>query len=475
MKVTQEKLPASQIGLQIEIPSEKSKQVYEQVIKEITRSANIPGFRKGKVPRAILLQRFGTTNIKASVVEKIIQTSLEEAVKQENIEAIGQFDLISAFDELVQKFDTDSTLVFSAKVDVRPEIELGEYKGLSFKAEEQPYDSTKVDNFLEDRRKQKATLIPVEGRPAVMGDVAVVDYQGRFVKSGEGENQEFEDIPGGKAENFEIELSSGRFIEGLIEGVVGMNPGENKEISLQFPTDYAREDFAGKTAIFTMSLKELKEKELPELNDDFAQEISDKQNLAELRESLESKYKDDAEQQTTQNKEQELLKELVKVVGGEIPETMIKQELESMLNQTAMQLSNAGIDVDKLFTAEMVEEMKQRSRPEAIDRIKQNLALKEIAQREAIEADQEEVKKRMEEIKMQLGDRNIDQSRLKQFVEFEVKKERTITWLLEHSQIELVPPGTLNKPEEEEETELSATDSDAEITQAETPDQSENS
>lgn len=185
MKVTQEKLPKSQIGLEIEVPAETTQKVYEKVVQNLARSVNIPGFRRGKVPRQILLQRLGTQRIKEAALEDLVQDGLKQAIEQEAVEALGNYKLISTFDELIGQFQPGQPLTFSASVDVPPEVSLGEYGGLSIKAEETQPDPDSVDKFLEQRRAEQATLIPVESRPAQMGDVAVVDYTGRFPGEGE--------------------------------------------------------------------------------------------------------------------------------------------------------------------------------------------------------------------------------------------------------------------------------------------------
>ena len=164
MKVTQEKLPASQIGLEIEITPEQTKKTYEEVVKNFARTVNIPGFRKGKVPRPILLQNLGSTRVKAAALEELIQDSIKNAIEQEDIPAIGQPQLRSSFDELVNVYEPGKSLTFNAAVDVEPEVKLGDYQGLQFKAEEIKYDPKRIDEVLEQERQQMATLIPVEGR-----------------------------------------------------------------------------------------------------------------------------------------------------------------------------------------------------------------------------------------------------------------------------------------------------------------------
>jgi trigger factor len=450
MKVTQEKLPASQIGLEIEITPETTKQTYEQVIKNLTSTANIPGFRKGKVPRQILVQRFGTTRIKATALEELIQDGIEQAVKQEAIAAIGKPQLLSSFDDLINNYEPGKPLTFSAAVDVEPEINITQYTELPAKAEEIKYDPAKVDEVLEKERQEMATLIPVEGRAAQIGDVAVLDFKGVLAKTeGEDENAEPKPIPGGEATDFQVELYEDRFIPGFVSGIVGINPGETREISAQFPDPYANQELAGKAAIFTVTLKELKEKELPELNDDFAQEVSDFDTLAELRASLEERYQKEAEQKTKANKQEALLLELLKHVEVDLPATLIEQEIDTMLTQTAVRLSQQGLDVNKLFTPEIIPQLRERSRDEAIERLKRSLALQEITKRESIQVTPEEIQAKVTELIQQYPDEEIDQDRLKSAVENELATDKVLDWLLEHSPIELVPEGSLSAAQAE--------------------------
>jgi trigger factor len=457
MKVTQEKLPASQIGLEIEITPEMTKQTYEKVIKNFTKDANIPGFRKGKVPRPILLQRIGTARIKAAALEEIIQDGIEKAVKQEKIQAIGQPRLRSSFEELVNNYEPGKALIFSAGVDIEPEVNLVKYTDFEVKAEEVKSEPEKVDTVLESERQEMGTLIPVEGRAAQIGDVAVVDFKGLYFKGeGEDETAEPEPIPGGEAEDFQVELQEDKFIPGFVTGMVGMNPGETKEISAQFPDPYANPELAGKAAKFTVTLKEIKEKELPELNDDFAQEMSDFDTLAELRASLEERYEKEAATKTKANKQEALIAELLKHVEVDLPETMIEQEVDQMLTQTAMRLSQQGLDVNKLFTQDIIPQLRERSRPEAIERLKRSLALIEIGKRESIEVTPEEIEARVTELMEEYADQDIDPQRLRAVVENELSTEKIVDWLIEHSSVELVPEGSLTPQEDAESSELEA-------------------
>ncbi|MFM7365496.1 MAG: trigger factor [Cuspidothrix sp.] len=449
MKVTQEKLPASQIGLEIEITPETTQQKYEQVIKNLTRTLNIPGFRKGKIPRQILVQRLGIPRIKAAALEEIIQEGIDQAIKQEAITAIGQPQLRSSFDDLITNYTPGEPLTFAAAVDVVPEVQLKEYTGLQAKAEEIKYDPAQIDNIIEEQRQKLAALVPVEGRAAEINDVAVIDFKGVIAKAeGEDPGTEPTPIPGGEGTDFQVELQEDKFIPGFVLGIVGMNPGETKEVAAQFPDPYGNEELAGKAALFTITLKEIKTKELPEVDDDFVQEISDFETVEQLRASLEERYQKEAADKTKENQQEALLAELLNHVEIDLPTTFIDQEVDAMLTQTAMKLSQQGIDVRKLFTQDVIPQLRDRSKPEAIERLKRSLTLQEIGKRESITVTPEEIQARVIELMAEYADQELDENRLRGVVEEEILTKKIVDWLLEHSSVELVPQGSLTPTEE---------------------------
>ncbi|OBQ34986.1 MAG: trigger factor [Anabaena sp. MDT14b] len=449
MKVTQEKLPASQIGLEIEITSEITTQKYEQVLRNLTKTVNIPGFRKGKVPRQILIQRIGTTRVKATALEEIIQEGIEQAIKQEAITALGQPQLRSSFDDLINSYEPGKPLTFAVAVDVIPEIKLNQYTGLEAKAEEIKYDPTQVDTVIEAQREKLGTLVPVEGRATEIGDMAVIDFKGVIAKTeGDDPDSEPKPIPGGEGTDFQVELQEDKFIPGFVLGIVGMNPGETKEVSAQFPDPYGNEELSGKAALFTITLKEIKVKELPELDDDFAQEVSDFETLEELRASLTQRYEKEAADKTRNNQQEALLTELLNHVEIDLPTTLIDQEVDAMLSQTAMKLSEQGIDVKKLFTQEIIPQLRDKSKPEAIERLKRTLSLQEIGKRESIEVAAAEVEARVTELLTEYADQDLDEKRLRGVVQEELLTTKIVDWLLERSSVELVAEGSLTPPEE---------------------------
>ncbi|MEO1148523.1 MAG: trigger factor, partial [Cyanobacteria bacterium J06638_22] len=266
MKVTQEKLPASRVGLQIEVPAELSQRVYDKTLQKFARNANIPGFRKGKVPTKIITSQYGR-QLRLAALEELVEDSIKQAIEQEKIDSLGNIALVSPFEDLIAQYQPGAALTISASVDVPPEASLKQYTGLTIQAEEVPYRTEQVDEVLESYRDRRATRVPVEGRPAQEKDLVLVDFKGIIAGETDDEGNPRE-VPGGSATDFEVELSEGRFIPGFIDGIIGMNAGETKDVSATFPEDYPQEDVAGKEAVFTVDLKEIKEKELPELDDD---------------------------------------------------------------------------------------------------------------------------------------------------------------------------------------------------------------
>ena len=449
MKVTQEKLPASQIGLEIEISAETTKKTYDKVVRELARSTRIPGFRKGKVPRHILELRIGVTRIKAAALEEIVQNSLEKAVEEQSIESLGNLNLISKFEELIEQYQPGEPLTFSASVDVPPEVKLGDYHSLSVKAEEIVALPSKVEDFLSDRQQQQATLVPVEERPAQMGDLATIDFVGRFATE---DGTEGELISGAEAKDFPVELEKGKLIDGLIEGIVGMTPESAKEISATFPEDYARSELAGKPAVFTVQLKELKEKELPELDDDFAQEVSEFETMEELRQSLTEQFAEQAATSTKNNIHRAIIQQLGECCSVELPETMIKEEVDRLLTQTAIRMSNSGVDMNEMFNAQTIPKMRELSRVNAIQNLQNSLFIEEIAKQESIVVEPEKLEAKIKEVEESLtkSQQPYDQSRLKEMLQEQLLQEKTLDWLQEKTTVELLPEGSLESSETEE-------------------------
>jgi trigger factor len=444
MKVTQEKLDRSRVGLQVEVPADQVKKYYEKTITDLMSKANIPGFRKGKVPRPIVLQRFGLEQIKGMAIELMLEKTLPQAVQVAEVKAIGNLQVLSEFADMLAQFKSDNAFSYSASVDVLPEAQVGKYQGLTVTAEEEKVEADAVDNFLAERQKEKATLVPVTGRAVQLDDVAVVDYSGVLADGTA--------ISGAQATDAEFEVSPDRFIADLVDGIVGMQIGDTKEVPVTFPEQYGREDLAGQAANFTVTLKDLKAPELPALDDDFAKEISEQETMEALKKDLAEKFEQRAADTTKANTEVAIANALVDITTVDLPETLIEQETTQILQMMANQFSQYGMDVNKLFTRDTIPKMKENCRPDAIKNLTKNLAMLEIGKLEKLEPTKADIEARMLTIRQQLNEQ-VDEERLRDYVTEDLTKEKVMEVLRSTAQVTLVPAGSLQQDEAEEDDE----------------------
>lgn len=446
MKVTQEKLPASQVALTIELPPSTIESTYERTLQKLAREVRIKGFRPGKVPRRVLVQQLGSSVIKATALETLLGDYVGQALKQEEIKALGNYDIKPSFDELVGEFQVDQPLKFTAIVDVYPTITLDTYTGLTVQAEDSPYDPNRVDETLAEYQKKLSTLVPVDDRAAALGDVAVLDYEG-FLDLPEDapEDATPEPIEGAKATDSQVDLEQDNFIPGFVDGILGMQPGETKTVQAKFPEGYAREDLSGRSATFQITLKELKIRELHPLTDDFAQTISDYETLDDLRAGLEKRFQQEAEDTLVQHKTEAWLEKLGTLVSGELPESLIRQETNYMINQMAMRLEEQGINVKALLNNTALERIREEVRPNAITQLKQKLAVGEVARQENLTVDPDALSVRISNLLSGMPkNQSVDVARLRAIVEEEMLQAITLDWIFEHNTTELVEPGTLS-------------------------------
>ncbi len=427
LKVTTETRPSSRLAVTVTIPGERSKASYEEAITSLCRNVNLPGFRKGKVPRTVVVQQLGSVRIKATALEGLVDSIWRDAIKQETIEPISQPELSGGFDGLLESFKPGEEFTLTLEADVAPTPKLKSTKGLKAEFEPVAYDADKVDAMLEDSRKQLATVVPVEGRAAEKGDIAVLGFKGTFSDDGS-------EIEGGSSDSMDVDLEHGRMIPGFIEGVIGMKVGDSKTVDCEFPDDYPKEDARGRKAAFAIDLKDLKTRELPELNDEFAKQASEQETLADLRKDLEQRLKDDAERRQTSNRRDALVAALVEQLEVDLPEALIQQESRNLLEQTAAQFAQQGMDVKSLFTPDLVRNLMQNSRPEAEERLRRSFALTALAEAEAIKLDDQEVDAKITEVKRELSDESkIDPERLRQAVMDDLMQDKLMGWLEDNS------------------------------------------
>ena len=429
LKVTSTARPGSRLAVEVAIPAERSQASYEAAISQLSRSVNLPGFRKGKVPRSVLIQQLGGLRIRATALENLVDAIWRDTIKQETIEALGQPEVDGGYEALLESFEPGKPLSVTFESDVAPTPTLKATKGLKAEAESVSFDAAKVDEMLEQSRRQLATVVPVEGRKAAEGDIAVVGFKGTYSDDGS-------EIEGGSSESMDVDLEHGRMIPGFIEGVVGMAIGDSKTVACNFPEDYPKEDARGRKASFEIELKDLKTRELPDLDDDFAKQASEQETLAELRTDLEKRLKDDAERRTTSNRRDALLAALVEQLEVELPETLVQQEVRNLVEQTAAQFSQQGMDVKSLFTPELVRNLMETSRPEAEERLRRSLALSALAEAESLKIEDPEIDAKVKEVKAELsGERDIDPNRLRQAVIEDLLQEKLLGWLEENSTV----------------------------------------
>ncbi len=429
LKVKTDPRPSSRLAVEVEVPADRCQASYDSALAKLSRTVNLPGFRKGKVPKAVLLQQIGPMRIRATALESLVDQVWREAIKQEAIESLGQPDLTEDFDKLLESFQPGEALTLCLETDVAPSPKLKNTKGLKAEAEPVTFDPSRIDELIEQSRKQLATLVPIENRPAAQGDVAVVSFKGSFSDDGS-------EIEGGSADSMDVELEDGQMIPGFIEGIIGMAIGDEKTVVCQFPDDYSNEEARGRKASFEINVKDLKTRELPDLDDAFAKQASDKETLAELRSDLEERLKDDAERRHRSNRQSALLQSLVKELEVELPETLIQEEVRNLVEQTASQFAQQGMDVKSTFTPDLVRSLMEASREEAETNLRSNLALQALASAEDLKLEDKEIETKVKEVKRELSqEKNIDPQRLRQAVSDDLLRDKLLDWLEENSTV----------------------------------------
>ena len=423
-------LPQSRVALELEIPSNTCKSCVNETINSISRSAKIPGFRLGKIPKQVLIQRIGITQLHASALEKIIDKSWNQALKMESIEPLSEPELVDGFESILKIFNPEKPLKITLQTDIAPELKLKKSKGLSVEIKKSKFDPKSIDEALEKSRNQLANIIPVNNRPAKLGDIAVVSFKGIYKDSKK-------EIDGGSSDSMDLELEKNKMIPGFVEGIVGMKIDDNKTLTLRFPEDYSHEDSRGKEAIFEVNLKDLKEKELPELNDDFAKQSGNKDSLKELKKDIEKQLKENFDNAQKNIKVEALMDALSKELDAEIPKAMIDIEVRNNIEQTAQRFAQQGMDIKSTFTPELVKSLAESTRPQAEKNVQRNLALKALSEREKIIVNDEEIDQKMKEYKDEISKspKQIDIQKLKDVVRNDLLQEKLITWLEENSAV----------------------------------------
>jgi len=449
-------LPKSRIAIELEIPASRCKSCIEETINTLSRSAKLPGFRAGKIPKQVLIQRIGLSQIHASALEKIIDKAWNEALKQESIEPLSEPALEDGFESLLEKFNPENNLKVTLQTDIAPELKLKKVKGISVEIKENTFDPKSIDDALEQSRKQLANIIPVKNRPAKIGDIAVISFEGKYKDTQE-------KIEGGTSESMDLELETNKMIPGFVEGIVGMKINDKKTLDLKFPNDYAHEDSKGKEAIFEVKLKDLKTKELPELNDEFAKQSGNKNSLKELKKDIENQLRENFENSQKDLRVEALIDALTKELEVEIPQSMIDIEVRNSIEQTAQRFAQQGLDIKSTFTPELIKSLAESSRPQAEKTVLQSLALKALSEAENIQISEKEVDQKILEYQDEISKtkRKINLKKLREAIKSDLLKEKLIVWLEKNCEIKKVKEKKSDKKAKSKNTSKSKTTSKA--------------
>ncbi len=430
LKVKTSSLPQSRISIELDIPSSSCKSIVEDTIKTISRSVKLPGFRSGKIPKQVLIQRIGLSQIYASALEKIIDKYWKEALQVESIAPLCEPELEDGFESLLTRFNPEENLKLILKTDIEPKLKLKKTKGLKVEIEKNNFDPKSIDEALEKSRNQLANIIPVVDRPAQMGDIAVISFNGKYKNSKKS-------IEGGSSESMDLELEKNKMIPGFVEGIIGMQINENKELNLIFPKDYPHEESQGQEAIFEIHLKDLKTKELPELNDEFAKQSGNKKTLKDLKKDIEQQLKDNFEKTQRNIKIEALIDALSKELEVEIPKSMIDLEVQHNIEQTAQRFAQQGLDVKSTFTPELVKSLAESSRPQAEKNVLTTLAFKALAEKEKIDVEETDIDKKLKEFEEEIkkSSNKIDIEKLREAIRNDLIKDKLIDWLDNNSEV----------------------------------------
>jgi trigger factor len=380
-----EKMDGNRVKLEIEIAAPDVDTALAKSYRQVVKKINLPGFRKGKVPRRILESRFGPEILHEDALEMLVPDAYEAALKEADLDPINNPEF-----ELLQ-IEESKPLIFNAVIEVLPSVELGEYRGLEVEQERAEVDDIQIDHHLYMLREQNARLVPREEGPVNKGDLVQIDFKGYV------EGVLFE---GGEAEDYSLEIGSGSFIPGFEDQLIGAVQDEEREIKVTFPEHYRKQDIAGKEATFKVVVKQIKEKQLPELDDEFVKEVSEFETLAEMKADLKEKLLKNAEDQSRAKLEEVLIEKVSATAAVEPPKILVDRQIDRMVGDLENYLRYQGMGLDQFLelSGKDKDEVREERREEAEKRTKANLVLDAIAKKEGITADDSELKEKIEEI-----------------------------------------------------------------------------
>ena len=377
MSVQVEKLEKNMAKLTIEVAPEELEKAIEGAYQKNKSKISVPGFRKGKVPRQMIERMYGKEVFYEDAVNALIPEAYEKAVDE------CEEEIVSSPKIEVAQVEAGKPFIFTAEVALKPEVKLGKYKGVKVEKADTEVTDEEVDKEIDKERESNARNIDVTDRAVKDGDIVTLDFEG-FV-----DGTAFE---GGKGENYPLTIGSGTFIPGFEEQLVGAEIGKETEVNVTFPEDYQAEDLKGKAAVFKCTVKEIKEKELPVLDDEFASEVSEFETLAEYKADVKGRLEERKAKAAREAKEAAVIEEIIKDSDMEIPEAMIETQQRQMIDEFAQRIQMQGLTLEQYFqfTGASYDQMIEQVKPQAEKRIQSRLVLEAVAAAEKIEATEED-------------------------------------------------------------------------------------
>ena len=417
---------ANEVKLEITVEASKFDEAIKKVYFKSAKYFNIPGFRKGKAPMQIVEKYYGKEIFYEDAFNEVAEGALEEAIKD------NKLDVVSRPDIDVTQIEKGKDLIFTAVMQTKPEAELGKYKGIEIKKIEYNVTDEDINHELGHMQEHNSRLITIEDRPVEKGDIATIDFEG-FV-----DGKAFE---GGKAEGHELEIGSNTFIPGFEDQVIGMKIDEEKDINVKFPEEYFSKELAGKDATFKVKVHEIKKKELPELDDEFAKDVSEFDTLKELKADIKAKQEEQNKEKAKYETQDAVIKALCEDIKVDIPSGMIEMEVENMLKDIEQRLSYQGLKLEQYLQmmGKTAEDMKKEYEPQAIDAIKSRLALEAVVKAEKIKATDKEIEEKMKEMAKNYGKENDEEfmknENVRNYIKQGIESEKAIDFLVENAKI----------------------------------------
>ena len=383
MSVQVEKLEKSMAKLTITVEAAKFDAAVDSAYQKNKGKIALPGFRKGKAPRAMIEKMYGTGVFFEDAANELIPEAYETAAKESELEIVAQPEIE------VTQMDKGTDFIFTATVAIKPEVTLGDYKGIEVEKKEAEVSEEEITAEIDKAREANSRLITIEDRVTEDGDTVIIDFDGYV------DGKQFE---GGYAEDYTLVLGSHSFIDNFEDQLVGKNLGEDVEVNVTFPEEYHVDELKGKPALFKVKIKEIQKKELPELDDDFAQDVSDFDTLDEYKADVEKKILENKENQIKREQEDQIIEKIIENAQMEIPQQMIAAQTRQMTQEFAQRLQSQGLSLEQYmqFTGLTPQKMMEDLEPQALKRIQSRLVLEAVVAAENIEASDEEIDKELE-------------------------------------------------------------------------------